>query len=344
MIRSCAPGCLLPALNLAAKVLLMALLVYGMTYIHLDRFAGKAMGARAALYPVSIIVVPIGWLLRGRQPPYPHLADLLMALPFIIDVAGNALDLYNTIVWFDDVAHAVTFMLLVLAVGASFLRLDLEPWIAAGSRSASARWHTSSGRSSSSWRCGSGPPAFSSRMRIRSVTSRLALRHRHRRTDHRLARTNPRAQDPRSPSDASRPSFRSRSAFTRGLFGENAEVDRVAHPPARGDQVMAQDALLGRADPPEGRSRGGVEGIGLELDSVRSEILECVPEKQIFALVLTAVRCQGGATQVQPISSLRLAVSMFPNRVEPTALPLARSRMRNGIEWPSRRHSSAWSM
>lgn len=125
-------GRLLLALNLAAKVLLVALLYYCMTHLHLERLAGKAMGARAALYPISIVVVPIGWLLRGRRPPYPHFADLFMALPFIVDVAGNALDLYNTIVWFDDIAHAVTFMLLVLAVGDLFLRLDLEPWITAG--------------------------------------------------------------------------------------------------------------------------------------------------------------------------------------------------------------------
>lgn len=116
-------------LNIAAKLLLVALLYYGMTHLELDRFAGKAMGARAALYPVSIIVIPIGWVLRGRRPPYPHLADLFLASPFIIDVAGNALDLYNSIVWFDDVAHAVTFLLLVLSVGALILRLGLEPWI-----------------------------------------------------------------------------------------------------------------------------------------------------------------------------------------------------------------------
>lgn len=117
-------------LNIAAKLLLVALLSYGMTHLELDRFAGKAMGARAALYPVSILVIPIGWALRGRRPPYPHLADLFLASPFIIDVAGNALDLYNSVVWFDDVAHTVTFMLLVLAVGSLILRLDLAPWIA----------------------------------------------------------------------------------------------------------------------------------------------------------------------------------------------------------------------
>lgn len=125
------PGRLLPALNLAAKLFLVALLVYAMTNLELDRFAGKAMTARAFLYPVSIVVIPIGWALRGRKPPYPHLADLLLVLPFLIDVGGNALDLYNTVVWFDDAAHAVTWMFLVLAVGSLILRVGLEPWITA---------------------------------------------------------------------------------------------------------------------------------------------------------------------------------------------------------------------
>jgi hypothetical protein len=123
-------GRLLLALNLAAKLLLVALLAYAMTNLELDRFAGKAMTARAILYPLSTVVIPIGWALRGRKPPYPHLADLLLVLPFIIDVGGNALDLYNTVVWFDDAAHALTWMLLVLAVGSLILRLGLEPWIA----------------------------------------------------------------------------------------------------------------------------------------------------------------------------------------------------------------------
>ena len=124
------PGRILPALNLAAKLLLVALLGYAMTNLELDRFAGKAMTARALLYPVAIVVIPIGWTLRGRKPPYPYLADLLLVLPFLVDMGGNALDLYNTVVWFDDAAHAVTWMFLVLAVGSLILRLGLEPWIA----------------------------------------------------------------------------------------------------------------------------------------------------------------------------------------------------------------------
>lgn len=91
-------GRTLRILNLAVKLLLLALLTYAMTSLELDRFRGKAMTARAFSYPVSIVVIPIVWALRGKRPPYPHLADLLLVLPFIIDVSGNALDLYNTVV------------------------------------------------------------------------------------------------------------------------------------------------------------------------------------------------------------------------------------------------------
>ncbi len=118
-------------INLAAKLLLVALLVYAVTNADLPRLAGKAMGARAAFYPLFAILIPIGWWLRGRRPPYPHLADTFLVVPPIIDVAGNILGLYNSIVWFDDIAHAVTWMFLVLAVGFLIARLRIAPWNAA---------------------------------------------------------------------------------------------------------------------------------------------------------------------------------------------------------------------
>lgn len=114
-------------LNLLAKFLLVALLVYALTMLNLPRMAGKAMEVRALLYPLSAVLVPIIWALRGRRAPYPHVADALIASPFIVDVAGNVLNFYNTYVWFDDAAHAITWMLLVLGVGLLILRLGLPP-------------------------------------------------------------------------------------------------------------------------------------------------------------------------------------------------------------------------
>lgn len=122
---------LAPILNVAAKVVLVALLLYAVTHQDLPRFAGKAMTARAVTYPLAALLIPLVWILRGRPRPYPHMADALLVSPFLVDVAGNAADLYNTLVWFDDAAHAVTWMLLVLAVGSLLLRLHLARWITA---------------------------------------------------------------------------------------------------------------------------------------------------------------------------------------------------------------------
>lgn len=115
--------------NVAAKALLVALLLYAVANPEMPRFAGKAMVTRALLYPLAALLVPIGWLLSRRPRPYPHAPDALLVSPFLIDVGGNAADLYNDVVWFDNVAHTLTWMLLVLAIGSFIARLDLAPWV-----------------------------------------------------------------------------------------------------------------------------------------------------------------------------------------------------------------------
>lgn len=117
--------------NLTAKVALVALLLFAVANPEMPRFAGKAMLVRALTYPLATILVPAVWLLLGRPRPYPHAADALLVSPFLVDVAGNVANLYDTLVWFDDAAHALTWMLLVLAVGSFLLRLRLAPWITA---------------------------------------------------------------------------------------------------------------------------------------------------------------------------------------------------------------------
>src|SRR5687768_18069426 len=93
------------ALNLAAKVLLVGLLAYALTNLEMDQFRGKAMEARAAFYPLFALLIPMGWLLRGRPRPYPHDADLLLVLPFLIDVAGNVANLYYSVFCFEEGVH-----------------------------------------------------------------------------------------------------------------------------------------------------------------------------------------------------------------------------------------------
>lgn len=122
----------LPALSIAAKLLLLALLAYAVTHLDLPRFAGKAMEVRALTYPLATVLIPVGWHFMGRPRPYPHAADLLFVSPFLVDIGGNVAGLYDRFVRFDDVAHATTWLLLVLALGSLLLRLRLPPWITAG--------------------------------------------------------------------------------------------------------------------------------------------------------------------------------------------------------------------
>ena len=101
--------------GLALKSALVVLLAYG-AFSGAQQFEGKAFGWRLATYPWCGLVIPIAWRIRGRRPPYPHLADLLLVAPFFIDVAGNALDLYDTIWWWDDANHFVNWALLTGSV------------------------------------------------------------------------------------------------------------------------------------------------------------------------------------------------------------------------------------
>jgi hypothetical protein len=112
---------MLKRLNIAVKVALVALLMHAVVFPDLPQYQGKGILPRLLLYPVSIWLVPLGWWLvwkrRGRALPYPHLIDLCVALPFTIDTAGNAANLYDTIDWWDDVMHFVTWVPWVIAFG-----------------------------------------------------------------------------------------------------------------------------------------------------------------------------------------------------------------------------------
>ena len=83
----------------------------------LQQFEAKAFLWRLATYPIAALVVPIIWTTLGRRPTYPFAADLLLTLPFLIDTAGNALDLYDAIEWWDNANHLVNWTLLSGAVG-----------------------------------------------------------------------------------------------------------------------------------------------------------------------------------------------------------------------------------
>jgi hypothetical protein len=100
------------------KLLLAGLLIFSLAAPDLPQFAGKAMTIRALTYPWPTLLIPAIWWLRGRPSPYPHLVDALIVLPFLVDVAGNAANLYEATRYFDDIAHFGNWMFLATAFGA----------------------------------------------------------------------------------------------------------------------------------------------------------------------------------------------------------------------------------
>lgn len=119
---------LLPWLDLGLKALFVGLLAFG-AFSGLDQFEGKAFGWRLILYPIAAVIVPIAWKAFGSPSPYPYGADMLLVAPFLIDVLGNALDLYDSISWWDDINHLVNWALLCGALGAVLLRTTLRPLV-----------------------------------------------------------------------------------------------------------------------------------------------------------------------------------------------------------------------
>jgi hypothetical protein len=117
----------LPAAVLALTV---GQLAVGTFADELQQFEGKAFGARLVAYPVMMAVVPAAWWLgHRRQPtPAPWTAFALVMAPFLIDVTGNTLDLYDSVTWWDDANHFINWALLCTGLGLLLLQRIRVPW------------------------------------------------------------------------------------------------------------------------------------------------------------------------------------------------------------------------
>ena len=92
-----------------------------------QQFDGKAFGARLVAYPLLMLAVPVLWWLTHRGRPQPWTAFALVMAPFLVDVTGNTLDLYDTVGWWDDANHLVNWALLCGGLGLLLARLGVAP-------------------------------------------------------------------------------------------------------------------------------------------------------------------------------------------------------------------------
>jgi hypothetical protein len=116
VVRYSTPG-LTRTLDVSAKTLLVLLLGLALAYPDLGHMKDKAAGLRAVGYPLLAFAVPAIWWLNWRdRASFPWLADLMVTLSCFTDTLGNRMNLYDTIVWFDDWMHFMNTGLLTAAV------------------------------------------------------------------------------------------------------------------------------------------------------------------------------------------------------------------------------------
>jgi hypothetical protein len=118
--------------------------------VELPQFEGKAFGARLVVYPLMMLLPPtIWWTARrlrrreritedstteerdtARSMPWDAFAWIM--LPFLVDVTGNTLDLYDSVAWWDDLNHLVNWFFLSLGAGLLLARAPVTPRWALG--------------------------------------------------------------------------------------------------------------------------------------------------------------------------------------------------------------------
>ncbi len=116
---------------LAAKLALFLLLLSALIWPDLSGIKGKASTARLIVYPIGALVLPIWWFAYGRaksklHKAFPWTADLLMTLPWLVDLIGNRLNLFDTITWWDDAMHFLLWALLTAGVLTAFAPRSLS--------------------------------------------------------------------------------------------------------------------------------------------------------------------------------------------------------------------------
>ncbi len=101
-------------------VLTFIQLVIG-TFAGLEQFEGKGFAYRLPAYPAMMLVVPLVWWWRTRErtpiDQLPWGAFALIMSPFLVDVSGNTVDLYDSVDWWDNANHFFNWLLLLWGCG-----------------------------------------------------------------------------------------------------------------------------------------------------------------------------------------------------------------------------------
>jgi len=99
--------------NISVKVALVlsfAVALFG----GLDSVEGKGMELRAFVFLMPVWLIPlIAYLKKWKS--YPHMGDMLFAMPFLLDTLGNIFGLFDSFKYFDDFLHLFNWGCLIMA-------------------------------------------------------------------------------------------------------------------------------------------------------------------------------------------------------------------------------------
>lgn len=105
------------AADVLAKGLLVLLLLLALVDPDGSNLRNKAAEARAIGYPLVSFTIPVIWLWAWKErASFPWLPDLMITITCFTDILGNRMDLYDRIVWFDDLMHYANTGLIAAAV------------------------------------------------------------------------------------------------------------------------------------------------------------------------------------------------------------------------------------
>ena len=92
--------------NIVSRLLIVLFTIDALVNAGDDRFAGKALGPRNVGIMLGFsMLFPLVYLVAKRWRSYPWWYDNLYLSIFWLDMAGNSLNLYNTVEWWDHVPH-----------------------------------------------------------------------------------------------------------------------------------------------------------------------------------------------------------------------------------------------
>lgn len=101
------------SLNIFIKLFIFIAFFVALTF-DVQNLAGKGMGFRAPLFVGVLFVLPAVSKLK-KWKKYPHMADIFITLPFLLDTVGNYLGLFNSFTYFDDLLHLLNWAFFIIA-------------------------------------------------------------------------------------------------------------------------------------------------------------------------------------------------------------------------------------